>query len=273
MSEAPGFPIYLDPRERGIVDFNDESIQEPNEWHPMNGAAEKLCRCHVALGDLEEAVEQCLATRDPKKRRRRMRAASVPLHNLCVGIVDTINAIQSDSDRHSFMASSVPKDLTNLRSRFVKLVPFDRKGKLGILRNRVSAHLDGAESPTSMREIARSVETTEFGEWINICVAVMCDLIRLDAYAWTASEAQGNLMTIMYQEPLITVFRVEDGSPVNIEGFFASKKSPKWDVGERVQSLCKLAQGLFEKESAYQIRNFYPDDGSRGWSSVLRDFE
>lgn len=266
-----GIPVYLDPFDRGVVDFNHEGVQIGREWHPMNKAASQLCRCYVALGDLEEAIEHCLSTKDQKKRRRRLRAASVPLHNLCVAIVDAINAIQSDSTRHSHLPVTAPKDLTAMRSRFVHLVPFDRKGKLGILRNRISAHLDSGESPSEMREIAKSVDGTEFGEWINICAATLCDLLKLDAYMWTTDGPQEGLTTIMCQEPIMTVLRIEEQRAVGIEGFFASKRSPKHDVLNRIQILCSLAQNLFERRSRFEIRGFYEDDAKRGWSSLLRD--
>lgn len=271
-TECPRIPIYLDTLDRGVVDFNHEEGQIGQEWHPMNGAASQLCRCHVALGDLEEAIEHCLATKDQKKRRRRLRAASVPLHNLCVGIIDTINAVQSDSKRHSHLPATAPKDLTSMRSWFVSHVPFDRKGKLGILRNRVSAHLDDGESPSEMRQIAKSVDGTEFGEWVNICVAVLCDLLKLDAYMWNTDGPAEGLITIMCQDPFMTVLRIEDQRAVAIEDLLVAKRSPKMDISERVQSVCALAQRLFERKSQFAIRGFYVDDAKQGWSTTLRDF-
>lgn len=200
-----------------------------------------------------------------------MRAASVPLHTLCLGIVDVINAIQSDPSKHSEMPATVPKDLNSLRSKLVALIPFDRKGKLGVLRNKISAHLDKRETPSEMREIARSVQLTEFGEWINIAAAILCDLLKLEAYTWSADGPRSDTVTIMCQEPIMSVLLLKDREVIGIEGIYSIKRSPKYDVLERIAGLCKLSAGLFEKASPYQIEGFYKDDGKQGWSSILRN--
>jgi hypothetical protein len=269
--ERKGMPIHLDKRDRSVVDFNSEGAQGPDEWHPMNGAAKGLCRCLVALGDIEEALEHYFATSDAKKCRRRMRAMSIPLHSLCVAIIDTINVIQSDVQLHSRLPTTAPKELTDLRTRFSRLVPFDRKGKLGVIRNRISAHLDRADSPSEMRAIVLSVDSTEFGEWIHACIGVVCDLLKLDAYMWTASTAREDLTLTMCQEPIMAALRVADGHVVGFEGAFVRRRSPKFDVFESAQRVCKLSQGLFERPSRFRISGFYEDNPKNPWARMLRD--
>lgn len=269
--EQPGMPIYLDQMDRRVVDFNDDDSLQPAEWHPMNTAATRLCRCHVALGDVQEAVEHYLSTADPKKRRRRIRAVSIPLHNLCEGIIDTINAIQSDQSIHDRLPPDATKQLSELRTRFVSLVPFDRKGKLGIIRNRISAHLDKSEFPSDMREIVRSADPTEFGEWIHCCVGLMCDLLKLDAYRWTATTQKKDTIITMFQEPIMAVLRVEDGKVVEFAGALLRKRSPKHDIFEAASSLCESSQQLFERHSSLRISGFREDDPKDGWARMLRD--
>ena len=263
-------PIYLDQIDRSVVDFNADSDLEPSEWHPMNGTAKRLCRCHVALGDVEEAVEHYLSTADKKKRRRRIRAISIPLHSLCVAIIDTINAIQSEKAIHDRLPTDATKQLSELKTKFVGLVPFDRKGKLGIIRNRISAHLDSSEHPSNMREIARSADATEFGEWIHGCIGVLCDLLKLDAYQWTASPDSEEFLITMAQEPLMAILRVEDGQVVELAGAFIAKRSPKYDIFEAAASLCEISQKLFEKPSNYRISGFREDDPKNGWARMLQ---
>lgn len=268
--EQPGLPIYSDI-DRKVVDFNDDEDLEPNEWHPMNGAAKHLCRCHVALGDLQEVVEHYLSTQNVKKRRRRIRSISIPLHSLSVSIIDTINAIQSDKSIHDRLPPGTTGLLTELKSHFVSLVPFDRKGKLGIIRNRISAHLEKSEYPSNLREIARSADSTEFGEWINVSIGTLCDLLKLDAFTWTASTSSEDTIITMFQEPIMAVLGVEDNRVVEFKGALMRTKSPKYDIFEAIVSLSDKTKALFERPSEFQINGFRKDDPSLGWASMLND--
>ena len=67
-----------------------------------------------------------------------------------------------------------------------------------------------------MREIARTADPTEFGEWIHACIGVICDLLKLDVYMWSASTTAEWLIITMCQEPMMAVFRVEDGKVVEL---------------------------------------------------------
>jgi hypothetical protein len=270
IQEGGGMPIFLDNIERPILDVNSAEEHQPDEWFPANGPAQKLCRCATCLSDLEDGIESYLLTAHPKKRRIRMRMMMVPLHSLCVSLIDIINAVQSDQQIHSRLPKDCTKHLTQLRTWFVSKVPFDRKGKLGNLRNKIGAHLDQSTLPDELRKIAESADTTEIGEWIHLCLSVMCDLLKLDVYTWSASTGKEDQFILMSQEPLMAVLRTKDNHVVGLDGVLMMKRSPRNDVLERVSKLCETSQPLFTRDSAWQISGFYRDDPKFGWASSLR---
>lgn len=234
----------------------------------MNGAADRLLKCREALQDIEELLEAYRAVHATTKRRRRLRALFVPLHSLCVNLVELMNQIQSDKAVHGRIPHDAPTTLTKLRTNFLSAVPFDRKGKLGLLRNRVSAHYEKTMSPAEMRELLKSTDSTEVGQWLHVAVSVLCDLLKLDAYMWTASGPKENTATIMCQEPLISVIRLEDRKVVGLEGFYMRKVSPRTLVFEHVRRVVDLSQQLFERKCLFRIGGFFEDKG-RGWARSL----
>ncbi len=193
---------------------------------------------------------------------------AVPMHSLCVGLVDLINIIQSDTQVHSRLPSGATSLLNPLRSRMVTLVPFDRNGKLGILRNKLVAHYDKDFLPSEMRHLDSQTDPTEMGEWIHISLSVLCDLLKLDAYMWTAVGPRPDTSIVMCQEPVMTVFRREEERLVEIEGFYASKMSPRKMVFVHIEKVSKLSQKLFERHSRYRIGGFTPDS-PQDWARTL----
>lgn len=263
-------PIYLDEAVRPLFDLHAAEELQPDEWFPSNGPAQKLHRIATSMSDLEDVVESYFATSNPKKRRIRLRAMTVPLHSLCVGLIDTINAVQSEQRVHSRLPPNCMKKLTVLRSWFVDRVPFDRKGKLGRLRNKVGAHLDESLGPVELRELAATADSTEVGEWIHVCLSVACDLLKLDAYSWTASTKDQNQVILMWQEPFMAVMRTQDNHMIGLDELLMSSRSPKQDVFESIASLCDSSQALFTRETRWRISGFCHDQPGQGWASCLR---
>jgi hypothetical protein len=269
MSETPqqGIPIYLDPVDRILVDSTAESAT-PQEWHPSNRAADRLLKCREALNDIQEVIESFSGVKNPTKRRRRLRPIFVPLHALCENLVALMDQIQSDRSIHGRLPPGATSTITKLKSRFVSLVPFDRKGKLGLLRNRVAAHYESSMSPADMRDLLNSTEVTEIGEWLHISIGVLCDLLKLDAFMWNASGPSADTITTMCQEPLISVLKVKDSAIVGFDGFLLCKKSPKMMLFEQIETVATISQCLFERSSDYRIHGFREDDPI-DWARML----
>lgn len=265
-----GVPIYRDPVRRTLVDTASESY-DPNEWHPMNGPANKLLKCHEALQDILENLETYLATDSVKKRRRRLRSMFVPLHSLCVALVDLINQIQSDHQMHDRLPANATKNLTLLRSRFVELVPFSRDGKLGKLRNKISAHYEKTMTPGDMRNLYQETDSTEVGEWLHLGLSTLCDLLKLDAYMWTASGPEPDTSIIMCQEPLMSCIRVKDSQITGIEGFFMQSESPRDHVFSLVIEIAEVSQPLFQRHCKFRINRFKKDSEGASWAQTLEN--
>lgn len=269
-SEEKGIPIYLDPVDRRLVDAVGE-LGGPEEWHPMNQAADRLLKCREALSDIDEIIESYSAAKATTKKRRRLRSIFVPLHSLCVNLVELLNQIQSDKRIHDRLPANAAATVTKLRSYFVGLVPFDRKGKLGLLRNRVSAHYESSMSPSEMRDMLNSTDSSEIGEWLHIAIGVLCDALKLDAYMWSAAGTDENSVTMMCQEPLVSVFRVEDGKIVGIDGVYMCKTSPRKMVFEQIHKVAESSQCLFDRDARYRITGFFEDsrdDWARSLNSI-----
>lgn len=266
-SENRGIPIYLDPIERSLVDSTYE-MTDTKEWHPMNQSADRLLKCHEALHDIQEILEAYCATGAKDKKRRRLRAVFVPLHSFAVNLVDLLNQIQSDKSIHSRLPSNAPTTITKLKSFFIAHVPFERKGKLGLLRNRVSAHYESTMSPSAMRELLNSTDSTEIGEWLHISLGVLCDALKLEAYMWSACGPKEETVTMMYQEPLVSVLQTKDSHVVGIGGLFFCNKSPRMMVFDQIERIANLSQCLFERKSGYRIRGFFEDDRNE-WARSL----
>ena len=266
-SEKKGIPIYFDSVDRKLVDATSE-FASPEEWHPMNQASDRLLKCWEALHDIDEIIESYAFVKAAAKKRRRLRAIFVPLHSLCVNLVELLNQIQSDKRVHNRLPANAVATVTKLRSHFVDLVPFDRKGKLGLLRNRVSAHYERSMSPSEMRDLLNSTDSTEIGEWLHIAIGVLCDALKLDAYMWSAAGPEEHTVTTMCQEPLVSVWRVKDSRPVGIGGFYMCKESPRNMVFEQIKKVADSSQFLFERSCTYRINGFF-EDSCEDWARSL----
>jgi hypothetical protein len=250
--------IYPDPCDRGLIDTAIAECQ-PHEWHPMNGSASRLFKCREALQDIQEILEAVEETQDIAKIRRRLRAIFVPMHSFCVGLIDLMNQIQSEQEIHSRLPVDAVKIINDLRTRFVRLVPYDRAGKLGKLRNRLSAHYEKSMAPHEMRELYSQTTFTEIGGWLHISLSVLCDLLKLDAYAWEADGPEPDTIITMWQEPIICVLRLQDHVVIGIENSYLRKVSPKLMVFSHVEKVAALSQFLFEVPSVFRISGFYSD--------------
>lgn len=270
-----GFPIYADPVDRKIVDATGDEDQK-GEWLPMNSPAKRLCKCLEGLRDIEEAIEQFNSVQAPKKRRRRLRGIFVPLHSLCVCIVDLTNSIRSEESVHSRLPMNCTAQLTELQERFKKLVPFGWKEKLGILRNKVSAaHYDKDLSPTETRELLKNVTSDEVGEWINICLATLCDLLKLNVYDWSTEAPAENTAVILCERPIPIMSVVDvDVQKHRITGLKSIHltTSPRVIIFETVKQVTKSADTLFDEgsKSQFRINGYSEGPPGVGWSAVLR---
>src|SRR6185369_15836326 len=88
MAHLGGFPIYSD-EVRKLVDAATEL--EPHNWKPANVAAQKLFRRVECLRDIEVQLKSAGRSRNPVKRRRRLKIMLTPLHSLAEAARDLLN--------------------------------------------------------------------------------------------------------------------------------------------------------------------------------------
>jgi len=119
-----------------------------------------------------------------------------------------------------------------------------------------------------MRDLLNSTDSTEIGEWLHIALGVLCDAMKLDAFMWSAEGPEKDTITIMCQEPIISVFRIENSRIVGIVGFYLRKLSPKWMVFDQIRKVAESSQCLFERESRYRIAGFYEDSKGQWARSI-----
>jgi hypothetical protein len=211
-----------------------------------------------------------LTAKNRSKRRRRLRSVVVPLHNLCISTVDLLHSILSDQQIPERLPEHCGRDLTKLVSFFKQNVPFERHGKLAVLRNKTSAHYDRDMHPIDLRAVNLSVDLTEIAEWISITVSVLCDILKLNVFMWSGQGYSKDSVMIMCTDPLMTDFRVSGGKIVGINGCYVSE-SPRWQVYSALKSIWAISDQMFERSSNWRIKEFAEDKPGDHWSKILRD--
>jgi hypothetical protein len=238
--------IYFDVERR----VADGVAAAAAEYHPGNNAALKLCTCAEAAKDISEVLESAWAcVEDADKFRRRIKALFTPLHSLAERTVDLMNEIQSNPGTTGAGAAMAER-----RSTFVAEVPFGRSGKLGRLRNKISAHHEKGMSPGEMRTLFGEAEATEIGEWIHSTLSMLLDLIKLPVYSWSVNSTQDGVIHHMFCEPLIASISVAaDGHIDQYHGATMCKESPRWQFVDVFAHAAEMSFSLFERPSPKQI--------------------
>lgn len=237
-------PIYFDV-ERVIADAVDAAS---NEYDPGNSAAVKLCSCNEAAKDLCEALESALSS-DADKFRRRLKSVFTPLHSLAERTVDLMNEIESNPGKTGSGGA-----MAKMREDFVAAVPFSRTGKLGRLRNKISAHHEKNWSPGEMRQLFSEVENTEIGEWIHSTLAALLTLLKIPVYMWGVASRTPGVIHIMFCEPMIASIGVaEDGQIKAHYGTTMCKESPRWQIADVLIRAAEISMNLFERSSERKI--------------------
>jgi hypothetical protein len=184
--------------------------------------------------------------------------------------VGLLNAIMSERQFRERLPEHCGRDANKLASFLREHVPFEKKGKLALLRNKVAAHYDVDMTPFEMRALNQSVELTEVAEWISVALAVICDAAKLNVFTWSGRGYSENSVMLMCTEPLMTDFQTKDGQIVGINGCYISE-SPKWQIYSAIKRVWTLSDQMFERHSRWRIRGFVEDTPDQHWSKILRD--
>lgn len=180
-SPPMGMPIYEDDQDRSIVDALDEDGESP-DWYPSNATALKLWQCLEALRDIDAALAGLLMQGAEVQRRRQLKQFSVPLHSLATTVVRLCDQIAGDADAKFRLEAGTVSQVSKIRTEFCGLIPFDHKGDLSVIRNRLGGHVDRELAPWTAREILSREAMSNFGKWLHICLHALLDLLKLDVY-------------------------------------------------------------------------------------------
>jgi hypothetical protein len=242
--DAKGMPIYLDEQLRSIVDSLD-SDEKSDDWHPANSAALKLWHCLEALRDIEIALSAAASQKNASKRKRHLKSFSVPLFSLASAVVQLCDQIVGDKSSHNFLDVGTPKEIATIKTEFLALVPFDWKGDLALIRNKLGGHIDSKIWPWEAREILSRRDVSDFGRWLHICIHVVADLTNLDIYSWSCRSVSDGYIRLMTTEPFLVTFRV-DAEIKALAGIHIIKCSPRESVAQAAASVIRASQWMFQ---------------------------
>jgi hypothetical protein len=130
-------------------------------------------------------------------------------------------------------------------------------------------------SPEEMREVLKNLTATEIGEWINICLGMLCDLLKLNAYRWSAEAPLDRTAVILCENPIpimsVVDVDIEKREVVGLRGMYLTT-SPRVIIFEMIKEITRLADSMFEEGAGYKFRvsGFREDATGADWSAMLR---
>ncbi|MCK9345067.1 MAG: hypothetical protein M0P64_03005 [Candidatus Pacebacteria bacterium] len=266
--ENRGIPVYLDTIDREVVSSLAEGEAEVNAWHPSNSSAHKLWRCLECLRDLEELLEEAVHQKNATKKKRRLKIAITPLHSLIMSIDDLLNDILCNKDTAKLLKSDEQyEQIKAISKQFSAMLPHDFKAPVSIARNKLSSHIDRKLLPNEAKEIDETINPSEFGRWLHICLHLILDLTKLEIYWWSCDPQIDGCVRLMSNEPFIVTFKVEGNAIRGIIGVHIAKESPKNDVPKVVGVLIRSSKWMF-KPGQPCIRSL-KEDSKKEWNTFL----
>jgi len=265
-----GLPIYFDV-ERDLVDPIDSEPSE-RDWQPGNRSCEKLFRCVEAFRDLKYVIESAQESQNSTKRRRRLKLLVTPLHSLATCVDDLLDDCIGNPDTRSKLSSEQVKSIVRMKDVMSRRVPFKCDGILARVRNKTAAHIDAALSPNEVRQLLNSISAHQLGFWMDVCVSIVCDLLKLPIYFWSCHSNYPNVIRLLAAEPILASFRLEDNEISEFVGAHLIRRSPRTLIANLVIDVVKSSRWLFRPIDP-QIREFYYDERDSSWAQSLQNLD
>jgi hypothetical protein len=266
MAHLGGFPIYAD-QVRNLVDAATEL--QPHNWQPANVAAQKLFRCVECLRDIEVLLKSAGRSKNPVKRRRKLKIMFTPLHSLAEAIRDLLNDLECNQDSICRLPKGVRELLPHMRSQLQRNVSIGKGGLLSAARNKISAHIDKDLSSDEMRTLLSQAEPAQIGLWIHTCIAVIADLIKIPVFFWSCDSGREDAIRILFNEPfVITLGLAPDGKVNRLLGADFIPKPPRRDVLEVLMRVVSSSKWLFGPKDP-RITGFTEDEPGSLWPKSL----
>jgi hypothetical protein len=264
MAHLGGFPIYSDDV-RKLVDAATEF--QPDNWQPANVAAQKLLRCVECLRDIEVQLKSAGRSRNPVKRRRRLKIMLTPLHSLAEATRDLLNDLECNPDTVCRLPNGVRELLPHMRSQLQQNASIGKGGLLSTARNKISAHIDKDLSSDEMRVLLS--QAAQIGFWLHTCVAIIADLIKIPVFFWSCDSGRGDAIRILFNEPfVITLGLARDGKVNCLLGADFIPKPPRRDILELLMRVVSSSKWLFGPKD-HRITGFTEDTPGTSWPRSL----
>lgn len=263
-------PIYFDEKDRVLIDALSLTDEE-HRLYPSSRPAQKLHRCIEAMRDLIPLIENIAASKSSDKRQRQTKLLFTPLYSFVEAIIYLMHDIQTNPDTKRGLPPGTDALLTQMENILGQLVPHKRNQLLRVIRNQMSSHIDPTLDPLAARELFNKASFSDIGIWIDACVTILADLLKLPIYIWSCSTKQPNIIGLTaIGGPLITFFEVEDNEVIGIVGAFLMKRDPRYEVFDLVCELINKSRWMF-KPSDPQIRGFKIDNpATDSWAQSLK---
>jgi len=224
-SEHKGMPIYLDNVDRKVAESIEDVDIKADAWYPSNTAAHKLWRCLECMRDLDELLADLKNLKNATKKKRRLKIAITPLHSLIKAIDDLCNDIQCNPDTRKSLTEKQVKEVLAIKNEFANLLPHDHKSPISTVRNKLSSHIDKKIHPSEAQKLSSTIQPSEFGRWLHICIHLVLDLTKLDIYAWSCNSPAEGYIRLMSNEPYVVTFKTEGDSISELAGLHIAKNS------------------------------------------------
>jgi hypothetical protein len=157
-----------------------------------------------------------------------------------------------------------------MKDLFLENLPLGKGGILRELRDKVAAHIDSSLTPVEAKELWRQVDTAVLGLWLHQAINLMVDLYKLPVYFWYCECEQKDHARMLFEEPLVSTFRIDEGKVVELLGVHMTTSTPSKNSYTLVSNVVDLSRWMF-KPCDPQIGEFYRDEDSSKWASFLRN--
>ncbi len=266
MAHVGAVPIFAD-QTRQLIDSATEL--QPHNWQPANVAAEKLFRCIESLRDIDELLVSAKRSKNPVKRRRKLKILLTPLHSLAEDIRTLLNDLECNPDSYSRLPSGTRGLLPHMRSQLLRNVAIGSGGLLSTARNKISAHIDKDLSPEEMRELLALAEPAQVGLWLHACVSVISDLIKLPVFFWSCDAGRENAVRILFCEPFVVTMGIgADGKVSSLLDIHLIPKPPRYDVLKLLMKVVSSSKWMFGPNDQ-RIAEFIEDAPETPWAKSL----
>ena len=263
-----GMPIYFDETDRKLIDALSTDDTSHN-LYPSNRPAQKLHRCVEAMRDLLPHVESIAETKAVDKQRRKIKLLFTPLYSFVMALLHLMHDIQTNPDTKRGLPPGTDSLVSKMESMLGNCVPHQNKELLGQLRNQMSSHIDPTLDPIDARDLFEKATLSEVGRWLDACITVLADLLKLPIYIWSCSTERPDIIGLTsIGAPVITFSQTEGNQVVRIVGIFIMKRDPRTEVFELLQSLVVASRWMF-KPTDPQIKGFKVDDKQDSWAQSL----